>query len=542
MKSAYINLSGAYGLQQSGTADYREASEIVAEMDRLGIYQTVLECIEGNNSLYRNRRLLRDMQTIPDAKRRIIPSFILDPVASIQTGAMDEILHMIRDNRPCCISLYPRASGYRLRLADLFLDRPELRNAIILIDINQLIAPEACDDLIELSARYPEMRFVIRQAMYSDWPILFDIMRKAKNVYADISWMHSREAIRLAGEYLGEERLLYSHGPRATAGASMAALVYAQIPEAQKENIRTENFIQLFSDKHDREILRKNRRAIDDHVANSFWRSFMEGNGFYEAELIDVHTHLGATGGRYYLYDLTFDRQIQGFERDMERFNIRHVISTLSGQVEPVISNDELERSVGNRTDHFHGYIRYDPKLDSLYSDEWLEKKFAGEFFIGLKTLPQYMGVDIRDAAYDRMFRYANAHGMPLLIHCWEDGLGSPLKCAEAAEKWPNVKMILGHTGGGDRGRLECEQIAQDPRYSNVYFEFCGSFPAKRRWEDTLQRMDYRRVLYGTDACLHEIAWELGRLLSADIPDEQLIAILGGNAKRILGALLEKNG
>lgn len=69
MKSAYINLSGAYGLQQSGTADYREASEIVAEMDRLGIYQTVLECIEGNNSLYRNRRLLRDMQTIPDAKR-----------------------------------------------------------------------------------------------------------------------------------------------------------------------------------------------------------------------------------------------------------------------------------------------------------------------------------------------------------------------------------------------------------------------------------------------------------------------------------------
>ena len=119
MKSAYINLSGAYGLQQSGTADYREASEIVAEMDRLGIYQTVLECIEGNNSLYRNRRLLRDMQTIPDAKRRIIPSFILDPVASIQTGAMDEILHMIRDNRPCCISLYPRASGYRLRLADL---------------------------------------------------------------------------------------------------------------------------------------------------------------------------------------------------------------------------------------------------------------------------------------------------------------------------------------------------------------------------------------------------------------------------------------
>ena len=124
---------------------------------------------------------------------------------------------------------------------------------------------------------------------------------------------------------------------------------------------------------------------------------------------------------------------------------------------------------------------------------------------------------------------------MPILLHCWGNGLGSPLKCAEAAAKWPDAKVILGHSGGNDIGKAESEQVAQDPGYSNVYFEFCGSFPASSGWKETLEKIDYRRVLFGTDACLHDIGWEMGRLLSEDIEDEKLAAILGGNAMRIYG-------
>ena len=76
---------------------------------------------------------------------------------------------------------------------------------------------------------------------------------------------------------------------------------------------------------------------------------------------------------------------------------------------------------------------------------------------------------------------------------------------------------------------------AESGAYPNVYYEFCGSFTSRIRWEDTLEKIDYRRVLYGTDTFLHDIAWELGRLLSTDIPDEKLKAILGMNAERVLG-------
>jgi len=69
-----------------------------------------------------------------------------------------------------------------------------------------------------------------------------------------------------------------------------------------------------------------------------------------------------------------------------------------------------------------------------------------------------------------------------------------------------------------------------------VYFEFCGSFLTKRRrWSETLEHIDYHRVLFGTDAPILSNIWELSRLLSEDIPDEALIAILGQNAKELFG-------
>ena len=95
--------------------------------------------------------------------------------------------------------------------------------------------------------------------------------------------------------------------------------------------------------------------------------------------------------------------------------------------------------------------------------------------------------------------------------------------------------MILGHSGGNTAGKKESLEIANDPAYSNLYFEFCGSFPADFGWKEMLEVIDYKRVLFGTDACLHDIGWEMGRLLSEDIEDEKLAAILGGNAMRLFG-------
>ena len=108
------------------------------------------------------------------------------------------------------------------------------------------------------------------------------------------------------------------------------------------------------------------------------------------------------------------------------------------------------------------------------------------------------------------------------------------MQIAEVAKQYPNATFIIGHTGGGTTGRRQCEAIAKDSQYANCVFEFCGSFTTDVRWEDSLKEIDYRRVVFGSDTYVHDVAWELGRLLSLDIPEQQLEQILGANMQRIL--------
>ncbi len=531
----YININGSYGFGQNYALSYSSASGILAEMDRLGIGQTVLEFPTNSNARQRNETLLKDIAALsPENAARVIPCFVLDAACLYEDGALDAIVSMAETHRPCCFSAYPKNNKYRFRALEPVLARISHLDPIVLIDKGQLNRQTDMDDLIAVARKNPNMSFVLRRFIYNGMPDAFDAMRQAENICIDNSLLHTREGIKLTTSFFGENRLLFGLSYKGNCGASMASITYADIPEVQKDMIRYGNFIRLFKDEKDRRILTEGLRELKPHVKNSFWEPFVNGCGCIGTEIIDIHTHMGSTGSNWYLYQMDFPRQIENFEKDMKRYGIRRIVTSVSGRADLIQANIDMEEAVKGREDRFKGYVRYNPNFDSEFSDEYLDARLNGPYFIGLKTLPQYMGINIKDPRYDRMFRYADNHKLPILIHCWDGSLGNPGDCAEAASRWPGAQVILGHSGGSAAGRKVCEQLAQDHRYDNLWFEFCGSFTEDRSWEDTLKYIDYHRVLYGTDACLHEISFELGRLLSADIPDEQLKAVLGGNARRLL--------
>lgn len=532
----YINLCAQYGVRQDMKFPYANIEEILAEMDRLGIWQTVVEFPANANSLDRNQTLLKDLEQIPNWKERLIPCFILDPGSVVQIGAMDQIREMLQNHRPCCVSLYPFNNNFRLRLAAMALEKVADLVSVVLIDARQVRKSQSgWDDLIELAGLFPDINFVIRQNFYQGCPDMFDVMRRTKNVHVDIGMFHFQSAIETFAKFFGTDRILFSTPSRTVGGAPMASLVYSDLSEEEKDNIRYGNFIRLFRDADDRAFLQKNLKAIPGKVQNSFWNQFMEGKGLRGVDIYDVHTHLGPAGSNWYLPHLTFESQIAAFEKEMDLFGIKKIVSSVSGRFNLIQSNLDLENAVEGKEDRFKGYVRYNPNLSNEFTEEYLDARMSGKYFVGLKTLPVYMKVDIRDERYFPMFRYADKHHLPVLIHCWEGSFGNAAACGEAAKKWPSANVILGHSGGGDTGIAQCYEIAKNPECNNVWFEFCGSFFLSRPWSVHLQHIDYRRVLFGTDAALHQYCWELGRLLSDDIPDEQLIAILGGNAKRLFG-------
>ena len=527
----YINLMGKYGNRMQ---DYLNLGDLLSHMDRLGIWQTTATCLRGNVR-ESNRALLADLEKTPGAKERIIPAFLAEPHIYVSNGEMEHLTMCLREHSPACIRLQPMIGQYRLREMEQVLLRLEEFHPVILLDKREMTDIADIDDLIYLANRFPTMRFVVQQIFWSKLHFVFDAMQRAENICIDIGWMQNEQGIPMLCKHLGEDRVLFSLSYRANHGAAIAGLCYADLSQQQKDAIAAENFINLFHNETDRAILRARRRSIPNRVANSFWNRFLEEKPL-GVRVIDSHTHISPHLGQWFAPQNDMAEATPLFRQKMERLGIELSIISQPGRwhEDPRQPNYDLLEVTRNHTDCMKGYLTFIPDSCHLYTREYLDEMFATGFYIGFKSMPEYYQVSICDERYDTMFRYAQEHDLPILLH--SGGVHGDIRlCGEAVAKWPGVKLILGHSGGADPGRLACHEVAQNPKYDGLYFEFCGSFMSTISWKESLKYIDYRRFLFGTDANLHDAAWELGRLLSEDIPDEQLEAILGGNAMRMFG-------
>jgi predicted TIM-barrel fold metal-dependent hydrolase len=200
---------------------------------------------------------------------------------------------------------------------------------------------------------------------------------------------------------------------------------------------------------------------------------------------------------------------------------------------DPVAGNLALEKALRPHGDRFLGYVAFNP----WYAEDLenaLEDFFSGSLFVGFKLLCDYWRVPVTDPRFETVWAYADRHCLPILLHTWQGPYNSPSMLKEIVKTFPQAKFLMGHSGGGDVGRREAEELAiANP---NVYLEWCGSFTSNTPFEDTIQRVGNKQIIFGTDAAAHSPAWEIGRLLSLDVPDETLLPILGSNMREILRA------
>jgi hypothetical protein len=135
------------------------------------------------------------------------------------------------------------------------------------------------------------------------------------------------------------------------------------------------------------------------------------------------------------------------------------------------------------------------------------------------------------------MYEFADARRLPILVHTWDGNYDAPKMLKDIAPRYPNATFLLGHSGNNDRPDAEKLSL-ENP---NVYLEWCGSFVNRTDWCETLERIGNHRIVYGSDSiCFwgstvgHNPAWEMGRLLSLNVPDDTLLPILGDNMRGIL--------
>ncbi len=497
-----FDMNGSFGKRASGQPDVPTVRERLAHMNRLGISASLLWNVESSqgHALSCNKRIIDEIHNTPGAEGRVIPALAISALMSYEHDGVATLLRQMK------------STGTRaLRFANVF-NRLTLCQLEPLIRKIQRLKPfivmrhdqTSPQDILEFTEMFPGIPLVLTEVTWGPCVVVFDLMRRRKNILVDNSWLHSCGAIELVVRHFGAERLVFGTGSKSHNGAAIAALARADITDAQRQLVAHGNLDRLAA-------VKTARGKVAGRTGDrTQWSRFLAGKPL-DVDVVDAHVHVGPSGG-YVLEAQDEARQMDDALRMIKRVGVKTMIvsglQALMGG--PVEGNDLLESVLKPHTDHFAGYVGFNP----FYAEELLpqlDRYFSGPVFIGFKTLCDYWAIPITDMRFKPMWDYANRHHLPVLNHTWQGNHDSPAMFDELATRYPNVQFLIGHAGGGDAGRREAEALARNHR--NVYLEWCGSFCSAVTWEEPLRTVDHRQIVFGTDAMVHDINWELGRLL-----------------------------
>jgi predicted TIM-barrel fold metal-dependent hydrolase len=139
----------------------------------------------------------------------------------------------------------------------------------------------------------------------------------------------------------------------------------------------------------------------------------------------------------------------------------------------------------------------------------------------GIKLIPHYQGYPEEGPEIDVACRWAHEHKWVILNHHW----GSPEQVGRLLRTYPDACYIAGHTTGAYAELMK--------QHDNLFVCTCPLL-GPRDCEAMADLLGADRLLFGSDLQDLPIAWGLGPILFARIPESQKRLILGGNLERIL--------
>ncbi len=187
-----------------------------------------------------------------------------------------------------------------------------------------------------------------------------------------------------------------------------------------------------------------------------------------------------------------------------------------------------------------HGFLYAAGSLhpDSEQKEEELKRlKDAG--IRGIKIHPDYVGVDITDGRYDKIFSLAEEYGMFVVSHTGFDPVSPdhPHATAEGLlsviRKHPDLTLVAAHMGGPKQSADVLRLLVGTP----IWFDtsLCAIRPAEREnLLEILHGHDSKRILFGTDTPWSFPKKEIEFVEQSGLSDDALENIFHRNAERLL--------
>lgn len=244
--------------------------------------------------------------------------------------------------------------------------------------------------------------------------------------------------------------------------------------------------------------------------------------------ICDAHCHMGP----YFNFLVNEDGSPAAMVRIMDRLGID--VSIVSPHIAITCDYREGNQHAYEAAGQFPGRILPFVVVNPNYPTDEIEAEIARwdeKGIVAFKFHASLHGTDTLNDGYAPAYEYADEHSLPILSHSWS-GDGGPMKVIETlSDRYPNVQFVNAHSSSGwDVIDRSCE-LAE--RFDRVWLDLTGSRLVYRGLERMVDRVGADRILWGTDSPFIDPRPGLGRMLCADLPDEDKRKMLGENARAL---------
>ena len=242
-------------------------------------------------------------------------------------------------------------------------------------------------------------------------------------------------------------------------------------------------------------------------------------------EIYDSHAHLGKWAS-ITMREYNEDHIV----RYMDYISIKKTMlsSSLAVCGDYKAGNAELAAALKKYPDRLLGLVTVNPNYKDGLIDEY-KKYEADKNILGIKIHPSYNGKGVLSKEYEELYDYANKKECIMLIHTFN--FNDVVSLSKVAEKYTNIKFIFAHAGCETGIEYMAELLKTR---DNVFCDIPVSFAPANALEYLVKKGNPNKIFFGTDSPLFDYRITYGRVLFADISDEDKLKIFGLNFKKLL--------
>ncbi len=449
---------------------------------------------------------------------RIVPAPVVLPDSGMEVGDEDAFVEglVLRGARVVCF--YPTTLGTSLdpRVVDgLFTAVEKRRLPVALFETGWIGSSD-------IAARFPGIPFILHRPDYRNRQYL-SLLKAVPNLYVSLApnFAPYRGLETIVGE-CGAERLVFASGyPENEPGAPIGALRYSSLDEDTVEKIAYGNLERLIDGVvcAKNAVLPKGREpgpAPSDELVAAVWdRAPVPVFG-----IVDMHTHY-SKWVQFPMWGGLADDMIE----EMDRAGVEKAVLAPQASLTPALicGNEGVLEAMRKYPDRLLGYaccfpVREDTGLQEI-------ERCMDEGMTGIK-MHTAAGLPYTFEGYAPVWQYADERRIPVLLHTWAD----LNEMDSIFETYVRLPIILGHAGAVNPAMY----VEYAKKYPHLWLELCLSRSPFGLVEYLVREVGADRILYGSDAPWMPFGHQLGRVLFADISEEDKKKILAENARRVL--------